>query len=48
MSKYQKPEVVFCGDALQAIQSMTKAALAFDSQPPHQPPATTPAYEADE
>jgi hypothetical protein len=48
MKMYQKQEVVFCGDALEAIQSMGKISIANDAQPPHEPPGTVPAYEADE
>ncbi len=48
MNSYQKPEVVFCGDAIQSILSVGKTAIANDAQPPHEPPATVPAYEADE
>jgi len=48
MSKYQKPELVVSGDAVQAIQSMSKTAIALDAQPPHEVPATNSAYEADE
>ena len=48
MNSYQKPEVVFCGNALESVQHMGKTAIANDAQAPNQPPATTPAYEADE
>lgn len=48
MSRYEKPEVVVSGDAVEAIQNMAKTAIANDAQPPHEPPATTSAYEADE
>ena len=46
--RYEKPEVVLSGDAVQAIQNMAKTAIANDAAPPHEPPATTSAYEADE
>lgn len=48
MSRYHKPELVISGDAVQTIQNMGKTAMANDAQPPHEPPATAPAYEADE
>lgn len=48
MNRYEKPEVVLSGDAVRAIQNMAKTAIANDAAPPHQPPATTSAYEADE
>jgi len=48
MNTYEKPEVVLSGDAVRAIQNMAKTAIANDAAPPHQPPATTSAYEADE
>jgi hypothetical protein len=48
MKTYTKPELVLCGDASQAIQGSGKQTMANDAQVPHEPPATTPAYEADE
>ena len=48
MKTYTKPELVLCGDASQAIQGIGKQTMANDAQVPHEPPATTPAYEADE
>ena len=48
MSRYQKPELVTLANATEAIQNMAKTAMANDAAPPHQPPATASAYEADE
>lgn len=48
MNTYQKPELVFCGAAIEAIQANSKETMADDAQAPHDFPATTTAYEADE
>ena len=48
MSSYQKPELVKRVNASEAIQNMAKTAMANDAAPPHEPPATASAYEADE
>ena len=48
MTRYQKPELVTLANASEAIQNMAKTAMANDAAPPHQPPATASAYEADE
>jgi len=48
MKMYQKPELVVCGSAIQAIQANSKETMADDAQAPHDFPATTTAYEADE
>jgi hypothetical protein len=48
MKAYQRPEIVPCGFAQQVIQANSKETLADDAQAPHDIPATTTAYEADE
>jgi len=48
MKTYQRPEIVSCGLAAQLIQANSKETLADDAQAPHDIPATTTAYEADE
>ena len=48
MNTYQKPGLVFCGNAMQVIQATSKETMADDAQAPHDFPSTTTAYEADE
>jgi hypothetical protein len=48
MKTYQRPEMVCCGFAQEVIQATSKETLADDAQAPHDIPATTTAYEADE
>jgi hypothetical protein len=48
MRGYEKPELTVSANAVEAIQNLAKTSMADDAQPPHEPPATTSAYEADE
>jgi hypothetical protein len=48
MKTHQRPKIVCCGFAQQVIQATSKETIVDGAQAPHDIPATTTAYEADE